>query len=377
MANSTTIGTAAKRSKASSNQSGQGQEQEEEQPLLPGLPDHIAQHCLSNVPAPLLYSVCRSWRRLLYSPSFPPFLSLYALLFSTSPSTPLGFFSFDPLSATWIPVPNPPPNHPPLPHLLLRHPSFISRHLSIQSISISGHLILLAATTHRLLPALSHPFIFHPVSNQWRLGPPIPTPRRWCAAGSVSGAVYVASGVGADYSADVARSAQRWDLKNPRWEKVAPRKDGKFSREAVDAVGLKGKLYMVNVKGNAAKEGAVYNVERDRWEEMPEGLLAGWTGPTAAMDEEVIYVVDEENGVLMEYDPDMDCWKEVIKSKNLRGATQIAAGGGRICAICTGSAGIAVVDVVKRPARIWVVDPPPMTEVIAIHVLPRMSSPES
>uniref|UniRef100_A0A0D3GKQ9 F-box domain-containing protein n=1 Tax=Oryza barthii TaxID=65489 RepID=A0A0D3GKQ9_9ORYZ len=50
------------------------------QPLLPGLPDHLAQLCLSPLPPRLLHAVCRPWRRLMYTPSFPPFLSLYALL---------------------------------------------------------------------------------------------------------------------------------------------------------------------------------------------------------------------------------------------------------------------------------------------------------
>ncbi|KAG6405927.1 hypothetical protein SASPL_133521 [Salvia splendens] len=46
------------------------------QPLLSGIPDHLSNICLSLVPPSKLYTVCRSWRRLIYSPSFPPFLSL-------------------------------------------------------------------------------------------------------------------------------------------------------------------------------------------------------------------------------------------------------------------------------------------------------------
>jgi hypothetical protein len=47
--------------------------------LLPGLPDHITHLCLSLLHPSSLYSVCRSWRLLIYSPSFPPFLSSYLL----------------------------------------------------------------------------------------------------------------------------------------------------------------------------------------------------------------------------------------------------------------------------------------------------------
>uniref|UniRef100_A0A7N0V8G7 F-box domain-containing protein n=1 Tax=Kalanchoe fedtschenkoi TaxID=63787 RepID=A0A7N0V8G7_KALFE len=57
----------------------------QEQGLIPGLPDHVAQLCLSSIHPTILYSVSHSWRRLLTSSSFPPYLTLYALL-SPAPS---------------------------------------------------------------------------------------------------------------------------------------------------------------------------------------------------------------------------------------------------------------------------------------------------
>lgn len=103
--------------------------------LLPGLPNHLAELCLSSVHLSLLYKVSHSWRRLIYSPSFPPFFSLYALL-SPSPShqtvrnhmydsktNSIKFLSLDPISSTWQPLPSPPP-YPPL-HILHRHPVFL------------------------------------------------------------------------------------------------------------------------------------------------------------------------------------------------------------------------------------------------------------
>ncbi|CAN0840593.1 F-box/kelch-repeat protein SKIP25 [Linum grandiflorum] len=157
-------------------------------------------------------------------------------------------------------------------------------------------------------------------------------------------------------------------------------KDGRFCREAIDAVGWKGKLCMVNVKGNsAAKEGAVYDVSRNSWEEMPAGMIGGWKGPVAAMDEEVMYTVDEVEGAVRRYVPEMDGWEEVVASPLLRGAEQVAAGGGRVCVVCGGGGGggIVVVDVVREPARIWVVDlPNGFDYAVAVHILPRMSRPE-
>ncbi|KAL7204097.1 hypothetical protein ACSBR2_017210 [Camellia fascicularis] len=362
------------------------EQNDDESILLPGLPDHLSQLCLSSLQPSLLFSVCRSWRRLLFSPSFPPFFSLYTLLSSPSSSNSIDFFSLHPFTLSWHRLPPPPPSDPPL-RLLHRHPSFISRNLPIQSLTVSNnHLLLIAATNHHFLPALPRPLVFDPLSttannHHWSSGPPLPSPRRWCAAGSVGGAVYVASGVGSHYQGDVARSVEKWETGNkdvaPKWDKVAALRDGRFSREAVEAVGYRGKLYMVNVKGNAIKQGAVYDVAGDRWEEMPEGMLAGWNGPVGAAEEEEMYVVDEGKGVLRKYDCGGDRWEEVVElEEELKGAEQIAAGRGRVCVVSGDGRRIVVVDVVAKPPRTWVVNPPPEMEVVAVHILPRMSLPE-
>ncbi|KAI4314580.1 hypothetical protein L6164_027470 [Bauhinia variegata] len=190
--------------------------------------------------------------------------------------------------------------------------------------------------------------------------------------------------MGTRFSLDVARSLEKWDLhgkkredkKDPNvnsggeWEKKTALKDSRFSRDAIDAVGWRRKLFMVNVKGDAAKEGVVYDVEKDLWEDMPEGMLTGWRGPVAAMDEEVIYGVDEAKGALRKYNADKDAWEEVMESDRLRGAEQVTAQGGRVCVVS--ASGISVVDVVAAPSRLWVVNMPARYEAVAVHVLPRM-----
>ncbi|VVA34374.1 PREDICTED: F-box/kelch-repeat [Prunus dulcis] len=359
--------------------------------LLPGLPNHLAQLCLAKINPSVLFSVCRSWRRLIYSPSFPPFFSLYAILSPPpphhhhhNPNSPIQFSSLDPISNTWTSLP-PPPSSPPL-QLLHCHPSFLSRKLPIQWLSVSGRLVLVAATTHQFAPAMPRPLVFQPLSNQWSFGPPLPEPRRWCGVGTVGGKVYVASGIGTTYRGDVARSMEEWDTKRKEasssWVKKACLKNGRFSREDVEAIGYRGKLWMVNSKGNAVKEGVVYDVQKDTWQVMPQGMLGGWNGPAAATinddghddhdDDDVMYVVDERKGVLNKYVDENDCWEMVMESVVLREAEQVCAGRGRVCVVCANGRRIVVVDVVATPPRIWVVEPPPMLEVVAVHILPRM-----
>ncbi|KAJ0967975.1 hypothetical protein J5N97_024892 [Dioscorea zingiberensis] len=385
MANAPPQPPRAKRHKSSPvDHDGDGVGGEDQQPLLPGLPDHLAQQCLALLPPSLLFSVCRPWRRLLYSPTFPPFLSLYALLSSPTSDAdldrdPIGFYAYDPISTTWAALPSPPPDLP-LRRVLLRHPSFIARNLPVQSVAAGGHLVVIAGTTDHLLPALPRPLAFHPSSRRWRLGPPFPAPRRWCAAGAASGAVYLASGVGSGYSTEVARSVERWDLlhRGAAWEAVAPLRDSRFSREAVEAVTSKGKLCMVNLRGRGSKYGAVYDIGSDRWEVMPPGLLSGWTGPAAA-DESggPIFVADEEIGELRSYAWDTDTWRVVIKSEMLKRATYMACAGGKVCVASADGDVVTIVDVGRGSGRIWTVVPPIGMRIMALHILPRMSWPQS
>ncbi|GKB27766.1 F-box/kelch-repeat protein SKIP25 [Tanacetum coccineum] len=339
MANPTSSRATTKRRKLS----------DDKQSLLPGLPDHIAHLCLSLVSPSTLFSVCRAWRRYIYTAACPPFRSLYTLSLPTAGGAAasshhnqtLKLHSYDPISSKWTTIDSPP--H--LKCLTRRQPSFISRNLPIQSLSFSGQLVLIAATTIRNnqpSPAFTHPILFDPLSNSWSLASPLTTPRRWCAAGAFQETLIIASGVGTHYTQSVSHTCEKWVLlKNDTndhkrkishgfFEKMRNLKNSKLCREAIDAVGLRGKLCMVNVKGDYAKEGFVYEIENDEWVDMPAGMLAGWKGPAAAMDEKVIFVVDEKKGVLRRYDEDKDCWVDVVVDERLKEAEYIAAGGGRV-----------------------------------------------
>jgi hypothetical protein len=360
------------------------------QPLLPGLPDHLAQLCLSPLPPSLLHAVCRPWRRLLYAPSFPPFLSLYALLEDAGDGA-ASFAAYDPIAVRWDALPAPPmPSPPPT----LWHPSFLSRRLPLQSVAAAGRLVLVAGSTHSLHPALPRPLVFDPAAPRWLVGPRIPlASRRWCAAGAAHGRVFVVGGVGAGYDLAVARSGASWDPAAPSaaWEAVPPLRDGRFSRDAADAVCSGGKVCMVSLRGRGAKEGAVLDVAAGRWEDMPPGMLAGWKGPAAASPDtgDTIFLVDEEHGALNAYDWETDRWRTVAVAERLKGASEMAAGGGRVCVVADGGKKVIVVDVTTPKAttrlrkstsaaapRMWEVEAPEGRRVVSLHVLPRMTRPE-
>lgn len=348
-----------------------GEQSWQDDGLLPGLPDHLAHLCLSSVHPSALFAVCRSWRRHLHSPSSTPYPALYAVL---SGAGAIHLSCYNPITAKWATLPA-----PPLTRLLLtHHPSFLARSLPVQSASCRGCLILAAGTTSGLAPAISRPLVFDPSTSRWHPGPAFPSPRRWCALGSAGGALYVASGVGPEYSSELARSAERWDLNRAGsgWEPLCPMRDGRFSREPTEMVSSNGKLCMVNARGRGAKEGICFDVRLGRWDEMPIGLLTGWIGPAATVEDGgPIFVVDEASGILKKYEWEGDTWTAVMGSGVLKGAVGIAGGGGRLCITCGGGAAVAVVDVAR--GSVWTVLPPEGRTVCEVHVLPRMSVAES
>lgn len=169
-------------------------------------------------------------------------------------------------------------------------------------------------------------------------------------------------------------------------------RDARFSRDAAEAVCAAGKVCMVSLRGRGAKEGAVFDLRAARWEDMPPGMLAGWKGPAAAAaaggdeDETTIFVVDEERGALSAYDWAGDRWRTVVESERLKGAAEMAAGGGRVCVAAQGGDKVLVVDVAPSRSRrwgtpaaaeprpqVWEVEAPPGKRVVALHVLPRMA----
>lgn len=133
---------------------------------------------------------------------------------------------------------------------------------------------------------------------------------------------------------------------------------------------------MVNVQGRGVKEGIVYDIEKDKWEEMPVGMLKGWTGPVVgptANGDGCMYVVDEMSGEVRAHKWGEDRWQLVAAASEARqGAVVAAVGGGKMCVAVTRGNAVEVVDV-ARPEKTWSVELPKGGRVIALHVLPRMS----
>ncbi|KAJ7522048.1 hypothetical protein O6H91_19G081000 [Diphasiastrum complanatum] len=310
--------------------------------LLPGLPDHIATLCLGRVPLQTLIGVCKGWRKLLYESRY--FQALRLSLGQANCSYPyvlvhrkdgkFSWFAFDPLLSSWHPL-------PPMPEEVefqLSSPGLIGVKHSVQCVSTRTKLIVVAGSKIkkvgpservRLEPALDSPLVFDTKKCKWMRGRPFTVPRRWCACGMVNDKLYLASGCGTEWNSDISRSAEMYDLERELWRPINRLASSKFSGEAISAVNLGGKLYMVSGRGVFARVGVIFCPELGQWTEMPCGLRDGWTGQCAASQGR-LYMLDF-CGRLKVYDPVQDRWIVILKDEKLRNFQEMVGAGGKLC----------------------------------------------
>ncbi|OAY69700.1 F-box protein AFR [Ananas comosus] len=286
--------------------------------LIPGLPEDVAELCLVRVPFPyqtLARSVSAAWNRALSRPSF-----LSRARSSSSSSSPFLFvFAFhpvslrlqcqalDPVSRRWFLLPQIPslfPSPPPMaeaamaPLLLLLRRS--TRSCAFASLPSRGELFVLAPRPPALLLA------YRAATNSWTpaAAAAAAAPGPFLAAGAVAGRILAASGDGA---------AARYDPEADRWEPAPGLRRGMARYDAAVVAGRR--MYVTEGWAwpfDAAPRGAVFDADRDAWAEMPPGMREGWTGASAVVGDDRLFVVAEYGDRrLKSYDAARDSWRGV------------------------------------------------------------------
>ncbi|KAH1067223.1 hypothetical protein J1N35_032210 [Gossypium stocksii] len=308
------------------------------EPLIPGLPDEIAELCLLHLPYPyqsLARSVCCSWNRTITDAGFLlsrrslslslPYLFVFAFHNSTAR---IQWQAFDPRSGRWFilpPMPCPKSVFPP--------------GFACSSIPRQGQLYVLGGMRSDTQTSINTTVVYTTSTNQWSIASPMVTPRSFFAAGNVNGKIIAVGGSGAEYN-DSITSVECYDPRKDTWEHVAKMRVG-LARYDSAVVGSK--LYVT--EGWTwpflfSPRGSVYDLENDTWQEMKDGMKEGWTGVSVVVGDRLFVISEYGDCPMKVYVPDRDAWQYVGGDKFPREAMQrpFAVSGveGRIYVVSSG-----------------------------------------
>ncbi|XP_058113788.1 F-box protein AFR [Magnolia sinica] len=326
---------------------------EKSQPLIPGLPNEIAELCLLHLPFPnqtLASSVSVSWNRaisnlfLLSKKNLSvslPFIFVFAF---HKPTGKIQWQAFDPRSRRWFVLPPMPCAMPICP------PGF-----ACATIPHQGALFVLGGMRSDTEKPLHSLVSYRASTNSWSVGPPMRTPRSFFAAGSIGGRIFAVGGSGVSEN---LVSVERYDPEQGSWAPAANMRSG-LGR--YDAAVVGNKMYVT--EGWAwpftfLPRGAVYDADADTWNEMDAGLREGWTGVSVVLEGRLFVISEHGDWKLKVYVPEDDTWRYVIGKgvpRELRKPFTVSGVEGRIYVVARGL-DVAIGRVVEINGGDWTVD---------------------
>ncbi|WOK95027.1 hypothetical protein Cni_G03732 [Canna indica] len=301
------------------------------EPLIPGLPDEVAEQCLLHLPfpyQPLARSVSSAWNRALSSPSFlrskaeaSAALSLpYLFVFAFDRATlRLQWQALDPRTRRWFvlpPMPLPTEGDAPL-----CPPAF-----ACAALPCRGELYVLGGMRSDTQSPLQTLLAYRAATNSWYAAAPMPTARCFFAAGAIGGRIFAAGGGDGGISA-----VECYDPAADMWAPAAGMRRG-MARYDAAVVGRR----MYVTEGwtwpfDLSPRGGVYDADRDAWEEMRVGMREGWTGASAVVGGRLYVVSECGDGRVKAYDEGSDVWRAVAGGgvpAEVRRPYAVSGGGG-------------------------------------------------
>ncbi|XP_057959921.1 F-box protein AFR [Malania oleifera] len=278
------------------------------EPLIPGLPDEIAELCLLHVPYPyqaLIRSVSSSWNKTITDPCFllsrksQPFLFVFAFDKSTAR---IQWQALDPRSRRWFVLPR-------IPCLETVSPESFA----CASIPRQGKLFVMGGMRANTESSVRTTVIYHTSTNQWSQASPMLTARSFFAAANVGDKIFAVGGSGPGVSgpSDSISAVERYDPKTGAWASVAKMRAG-LARYDAAVVGRK----ICVTEGWTwpfvfSPRGGVYDAETDTWQEMSAGMREGWTGLSAVVDDRLFVISEHGDCPMKVYHSDSDTWEYV------------------------------------------------------------------
>ncbi|KFK32651.1 hypothetical protein AALP_AA6G270800 [Arabis alpina] len=282
-----------------------------QQPLIPGLPNDIAELCLLRLPYPyhaLFRSVSSSWNKTITNPRFlfskqslslsSPYLFVFAFNKSTSK---IRWQALNLESGRWFilpPMPNSFTNISSSPHAL-----------SCVSIPRQGKLFVLGGGE-----SSRSAVVYTALTNSWSFLPSMMSPRTYFVAGNLNGKI-IAVGGSLERNGEAMRDVESYDPESDTWiaRKELPMVLAKYDSAVI------GKEMFVT-EGWAwpfmfPPMGHVYDSEEDTWREMSGGMKEGWTGGSVVIRERLFVISEHGDFPMKVYSGGDDTWRYVSGEK--------------------------------------------------------------
>ncbi|KAF7813613.1 F-box/kelch-repeat protein [Senna tora] len=276
----------------------------EDSPILPGLPDDVAKHCLALVPRsyfPAMGGVCKKWRSFIQSKEFITVRKLAGVLEEWLYILTMGT---EEAESHWEVLDCLGQKHRSLP------PMPGPGKAGFGVVVLNGKLLVMAgySVIDGTGSASAEVYQYDSCLNSWSRLPNMNVARHDFACAEVNGLVYAVGGYGADgaslssaevYDPDAAKWTLIENLRRPRW--------GCF------ACGFEGKLYVMGGRssftiGNS-KFVDVYNPERQSWCEMKNGCVM--VTAHAVLGKKLFCMEWKNQRKLAIFNPEDNSWKMV------------------------------------------------------------------
>ncbi|KAL5559390.1 hypothetical protein UlMin_035601 [Ulmus minor] len=283
------------------------------EPLIPGLPNDVAELCLLHLPYPyqaLVRSVSVSWNKAVTDPTFlfcKKSLSLslpYFFVFAFNKSTDkMQWQALDPRSGRWFVLPSMPfPN------------SVCPSGFACASLPRHGKLFVLGGKRSDAECPMQTAMVYRTSTNQWTEAKPMPTARSYFDAGSINGKIITVGGSGTRPGESIT-AVELYDQDKDTWT-AAAKLPLPLARYHSAVVG--GKMYVTEGwtwPFMFSPRGAVYDLENDTWREMRAEMREGWTGVSAVVGDRLFVISEHGDCPMKWYDSDDDTWRYVSGEK--------------------------------------------------------------
>uniref|UniRef100_A0A7I4CB54 F-box domain-containing protein n=1 Tax=Physcomitrium patens TaxID=3218 RepID=A0A7I4CB54_PHYPA len=293
---------------------------EDKSPLIHSLPDDVMKLIFAQLPRQSLAKtrlVCSSWRRVAEDQDIASLRCKAILQMDVAegwiyvlPDFPQGapFRAYDPIAAKWSVL-------PPTPRR-----SESQQWVGFASVALGHKLLLIggsrsksdaASNIHSTSVVCSDVIIYDALTNKWRKGAKMNTPRSWFASSMIGGKVYVAGGQGNTRFLD---SAEVYDPETDTWKVIASMA---VQRSNCEGVALDGQFWVIageyvkNHYNNSQRSSAeVYDAETDTWRFVPNMYMDDKKvmEPSAVVNGELICVHQKR---VMAYNKTLNSWSQL------------------------------------------------------------------